>query len=223
MAENKQENSDVPQVHAKNGSTSVGSINIGGNVGGDIHIGNTINNYYTSDGEKREIRTGWFYGHRYGDLETFTGRTDEIKLLDAWLANKTENLLIFNAFGGFGKSALTWHWLNNHVDKTIWSTAIWWSFYEKESGFDSFLAEALTHLGIETKERSSRQQVNDLLDVMQKTGLLIVLDGFERLLRQYGRMDAALQEDDEDAEIDPSQRDCTYQSAETFLRGLSTS
>ncbi len=163
----------------------------------------------------------WFFGHRYGDLESFTGRADELKLLDEWLVNKTESLLIFNAFGGFGKSALTWHWLNNHVDKTIWSTAIWWSFYEKESGFDSFLAEALTHLGIETKERSSRQQVNDLLDVMQKTGLLIVLDGFERLLRQYGRMDAALQEDDEDAEIDPSQRDCTSQSAETFLRGLS--
>jgi tetratricopeptide (TPR) repeat protein len=163
----------------------------------------------------------WFFGHRYGDLESFTGRVDELKLLDEWLANETESLLIFNAFGGFGKSALTWHWLNNHVDKTIWSTAIWWSFYEKESGFDSFLAEALTHLGIETKERSSRQQVNDLLDVMQSTGLLIVLDGFERLLRQYGRMDAALQEDDEDAEIDPSQRDCTSQSAETFLRGLS--
>ncbi len=164
---------------------------------------------------------GWFFGHRYGDLESFTGRADELKLLDEWLANKTESLLIFNAFGGFGKSALTWHWLNNHVEKNIWSIAIWWSFYEKESGFDSFLSEALTHLGIETKERSSRQQVNDLLDVMQNTGLLIVLDGFERLLRQYGRMDAALQEDDEDAEVDPSQRDCTSQSAETFLRGLS--
>jgi len=221
MAKKKQENSNASQVNASNGSTSVGNINVGGNVGGDINIGNTIIHYHTADGEKREMRTGWFYGHRYGDLESFTGRVDELKLLDDWLANKTESLLIFNAFGGFGKSALTWHWLNNHVDKTLWSTAIWWSFYEKESGFDSFLSEALTHLGIETKDRSSRQQVNDLLDVMQQTGLLIVLDGFERLLRQYGRMDAALQEDDEDAEIDPSQRDCTYQSAETFLRGLS--
>lgn len=200
-----------------------GDIHVGGSVTGDhIVVGsNNVIHYHAANGEKREMQTGWFFGHRYGDLDSFTGRTDELKLLDDWLANKTESLLIFNAFGGFGKSALTWHWLNNHVDKTIWSTAIWWSFYEKESGFDSFLAEALTHLGIETKERSSRQQVNDLLDVMQKTGLLIVLDGFERLLRQYGRMDAALQEDDEDAEIDPSQRDCTSQSAETFLRGLS--
>jgi len=198
--------------------------------GGDIHVGGSVagnniiighNNTIIIDGKPVAFRTGWFYGHRYGDLAAFTGRADELKTLDDWLANDTDNLLLITAFGGFGKSALTWQWFNNHVDKTIWSTAIWWSFYEKESGFDSFLAEALTHLGIETKERSSRQQVNDLLDVMEKTGLLIVIDGFERLLRQYGRMDAALQGDDEDAEIDPSQRDCTYQSAETFLRGLS--
>lgn len=142
-------------------------------------------------------------------------------MLDEWLDDKKESLFIINAFGGFGKSALTWQWFNNNVDKAKWQTAIWWSFYEKESGFDSFLAEALTHLGMETKERSARQQVNDLLDAMQKTNILIVLDGFERLLRQYSRMDAALQDDEEDAEIDPSQRDCTSQTAEVFLRGLS--
>lgn len=199
-----------------------GSINVGGNVEKSVLIsGNNNVVYYYADGEKRELRTGWFFGHRYGDLAAFTGRADELKMLDEWLANKKESLLIINAFGGFGKSALTWHWLNNNVDKGTWQTAIWWSFYEKESGFDSFLAETLTHLGIETKERSARQQVNDLLDAMQKTNILIVMDGFERLLRQYARMDAALQDDEEDAEIDPSQRDCTSQTAEVFLRGLS--
>ncbi len=199
-----------------------GNINVGGNVENSVVISGSNNVvYYYADGEKREMRTGWFFGHRYGDLAAFTGRADELKMLNEWLANKTESLLIVNAFGGFGKSALTWHWLNNNVDKAAWQTAIWWSFYEKESGFDSFLAEALTHLGMETKERSARQQVNDLLDAMQKTNILIVMDGFERLLRQYARMDAALQDDNEDAEIDPSQRDCTSQSAEVFLRGLS--
>jgi len=199
-----------------------GSINVGGNVEKSVLIsGNNNVVYYYADGEKRELRTGWFFGHRYGDLAAFTGRADELKMLDEWLANKKESLLIINAFGGFGKSALTWHWLNNNVDKGTWQTAIWWSFYEKKSGFDSFLAEALTHLGMETKERSARQQVNDLLDAMQKTNILIVMDGFERLLRQYAKMDAALQDDEEDKEIDPSQRDCTSQSAEVFLRGLS--
>jgi tetratricopeptide (TPR) repeat protein len=73
---------------------------------------------------------------------------------------------------------------------------------------------------VEVKE-SARQQVNDLLEAMRGTNILIVLDGFERLLRQYGRMDAALQSDDEDADIDPSQRDCSSPLTETFLRGLS--
>ena len=108
----------------------------------------------------------WFYGHRYGDLATFTGRAAELKMLDEWLANDRDNLLVITAFGGFGKSALTWQWFNNNVDREKWHTAIWWSFYEKELGFESFLTEALTHLDIETKERSSRQQVNDLLDAM---------------------------------------------------------
>jgi len=57
---------------------------------------------------------------------------------------------------------------------------------------------------------------------MRGTNILIVLDGFERLLRQYRpRVDAALKGDDEDADIDPSQRDCSSPLTETFLRGLS--
>ncbi|MBE7434314.1 MAG: tetratricopeptide repeat protein [Anaerolineales bacterium] len=165
-------------------------------------------------------RPGWFFGHRYGDLENFTGREAEMQMLDEWLGNDKENLLVLRALGGFGKSALTWQWFNNRVDKAKWQTAIWWSFYEKESGFESFLAETLAHLGVEVKA-SARLQVNDLLEAMRGTNILIVLDGFERLLRQYGRMDAALQSDDEDADIDPSQRDCSSPLTETFLRGLS--
>jgi len=162
----------------------------------------------------------WFFGHRYGDIENFTGRVAELKMLDEWLSNDKDNLLILRALGGFGKSILTWQWFNNNVDKTKWQTAVWWSFYEKESGFESFLSETLKHLGVEVKE-SARQQVNDLLEALRGTNILIVLDGFERLLRQYGKMDAALQSDDEDADIDPSQRDCSSPLAETFLRGLS--
>ncbi len=197
-----------------------GSVQVGGNVDNVIIGNNNVIHYYVADGEKREMRTGWFYGHRYGDLENFTGRAAEMTMLDEWLANDHDNLLVLTAFGGFGKSALTWQWFNNRVDKAKWRTAVWWSFYEKESGFESFLAETLNHLGVEAKA-SARQQLNDLLEALRATNILIVLDGFERLLRQYGRMDAALQSDDEDADIDPSQRDCSSPLTETFLRGLS--
>ncbi len=198
-----------------------GSVRIGGNVEKSVVVtgdGNVIH-YYAADGEKREMRTGWFYGHRYGDLATFTGRDTELKMLNEWLGDDKDNLFMLRALGGFGKSALAWTWFNR-VDRAQWQTAVWWSFYEKESGFESFLAETLNHLGVEVKA-SARSQLNDLLEAMRGTNILIVLDGFERLLRQYGRMDAALQPDDEDADIDPSQRDCSSPLTETFLRGLS--
>ncbi len=219
MADEKPKSSEGPQVQADHESTSVGSLNVGGNVDGDINIGNTIIHYHAANGEKREMRTGWFFGHRYGDLDSFTGRAAELDMLNAWLNKDKDNLLMLRALGGFGKSALAWTWFNR-VNREQWQTAVWWSFYEKESGFESFLSEALKHLGVEVKE-SARQQVNDLLEAMRGTNILIVLDGFERLLRQYGRMDAALQSDDEDADIDPSQRDCSSPLTETFLRGLS--
>ncbi len=196
-------------------------LNIGRDVNADnVIIGNNnVIHYYAADGEKRELRTGWFFGHRYGDLDTFTGRAVEMDMLNTWLNNDKDNLLMIRALGGFGKSALAWKWFNR-VDREKWQTAVWWSFYEKESGFESFLSETLIHLGMEVKQ-SARQQVNDLLEALHETNILIVLDGFERLLRQYSRMDAALQSDDEDADIDPSQRDCSSPLTETFLRGLS--
>jgi tetratricopeptide (TPR) repeat protein len=213
MAEKRKPKSSVQPTNA--------DINVRGNVEKSVLIdgNNNVVHYYAANGEKREMRTGWFFGHRYGDLDSFTGRAAEMDMLNAWLNNDKDNLLMLRALGGFGKSALAWTWFNR-VDREQWQTAVWWSFYEKESGFESFLAETLKHLGVEVKE-SARQQVNDLLEAMRGTNILIVLDGFERLLRQYGRMDAALQSDDEDADIDPSQRDCSSPLTETFLRGLS--
>ena len=90
-------------------------------------------------GNLKPATSNWFYGHRYGDLATFTGRADELKMLSDWLDNDKENLLIIRALGGFGKSALTWQWFNNKVDREKWHTAIWWSFYEKDLALRVFL------------------------------------------------------------------------------------
>ena len=172
------------------------------------------------------LHTGWFFSHHYGDLESFTGRDEERKMLTEWLNNKTGKLLLIRALGGFGKSSLTWEWLNNDVDAEKWKTVIWWSFYEKEAGFDNFLGETLKHLNLETENRSSRQKVNDLLNAMQLTNILIVLDGFERLLRQYANegMNAIYQGgvEKEIEDIDPSQRDSASIDVDNFLRGLSS-
>jgi hypothetical protein len=173
---------------------------------------------------ERKLKRGWFFGHQYGDIE-FTGRDEERIMLRNWLSDNKDNLLILRALGGFGKTSLAWEWLNNDVDRQKWHTAIWWSFYEKESGFDNFLDFTLSNLGIDIKEKSSRQKINDLLEVMQQTNILIVMDGFERLLRQYAGMDAIYKNGIEDEEeinnLDPSQRDCLSFDVENFLKGLS--
>ena len=77
-------------------------------------------------------------------------------MLSGWLAgggplraNDGEHpLLLLRALGGFGKSALAWHWLHHDVDAARWPRAVWWSFYEGDNQFDSFLRETLTYLGV---------------------------------------------------------------------------
>jgi hypothetical protein len=85
-----------------------------------------------------KLNTGWFFGHRYGDIKAFTGRADELKMLSNWLDDDKDNLLVLRALGGFGKTALTWQWFNNNVDREKWHTAIWWSFYEKNRALRVF-------------------------------------------------------------------------------------
>ena len=61
---------------------------------------------------KSETSQDWHLAHPYPMPPNFTGRAAERKLRTDWLKNDTENrLLILRALGGFGKSALAWHWL----------------------------------------------------------------------------------------------------------------
>ena len=54
----------------------------------------------------------WFLAHPYAMPPHFTGRQSERQMLTQWLTADTKHpLLVIRALGGFGKSALTWHWL----------------------------------------------------------------------------------------------------------------
>ena len=83
MADKKPKSSEVSHVQADHGSTSVGSLNVGGNVGGDINIGNTsvvnqiTNNYYQQIVEKnteKHEQDFWELKHPYPMHRNFTGR-----------------------------------------------------------------------------------------------------------------------------------------------------
>ena len=161
----------------------------------------------------------WNLKHPYPMSPNFTGRLGERKMLVDWLENDGKHpLFILRALGGFGKSALAWHWLTHDVNAKSWSKVIWWSFYEGDSSFENFIRETLEYLKVEVPP-GQRQQVDTLLEAMGAQNILLIMDGFERALRLYVNMNAAYQ-GDEEQKIEDAQRDCVNINAEIFLRNL---
>ncbi|HXA15378.1 MAG TPA: TIR domain-containing protein [Thermoanaerobaculia bacterium] len=167
----------------------------------------------------------WFLVHPYAMPPNFTGRVAERAMLTDWLArDATHPLLVLRALGGFGKSALTWHWLLHDVDPARWPRVVWWSFYESDASFESFVATALHYLSsrrIDTASMPSRAQLEMLLRLLRSAGILLILDGFERGLRAFGGLNAAYQ-GDETLNIDAGERDCLSRMAEVFLRNVAS-
>jgi len=173
----------------------------------------------------------WCLAHPYGMPANFTGRAAERALLSAWLeTDAVHPLLVLRALGGFGKSALAWHWLLHDVDAARWPRVVWWSFYD-EPTFEEFLRQTLEYLGITPLPPGPRQQADALLRLLQQPGTLLILDGFERALRAYGTLDAAyLGDEPPDPEHEThttehaprtTQQDCLSPTADHFLRAVS--
>ena len=167
----------------------------------------------------------WFLAHPYGMPPNFTGRRAERNMLAGWLnSDRDHPLLIIRALGGFGKSALTWHWLTHDVDAKQFPAVVFWSFYEGDASFENFLKDTLKYLGVPNAEQlNPRQQTEILLNLLQQPGLLLILDGFERVLRAYSNMGAAYQGDELQIDRDDSQdkgRDCVNIFADAFLQGI---
>ncbi|MEH1828915.1 MAG: toll/interleukin-1 receptor domain-containing protein [Nostoc sp.] len=167
----------------------------------------------------------WFIPHPYPMPPNFTGREVERQMLSQWLEHdRVHSLFILQALGGFGKSALSWYWLLRDVKREHWQRVVWWSFYETDAGFDSFLQKTLKYLSSDISDKGSipvREQVDRLLNYLCQSRFLLILDGFERLLRVYGNMSAAYQ-GDEDGHIDnrDNARDCVNPMVEYFLNSL---
>src|SRR5215208_4589190 len=200
MAEKQPENSEGSQNQPTYPSTNA-EIGVDGNVGGNLTVGNNnvINNYFPvieKNTEKHEPDF-WALKHPYPMPPNFTGRIAERALLTHWLKEDSENhLLILRALGGFGKSALAWHWLTHDVDIREYPKDLWWSFYEGDASFEHFIEETLKYLKLEIPQ-GGRPQVDELLKAMGSQKILLIMDGFERVLRLYANMNAAYQSDEE--------------------------
>jgi hypothetical protein len=151
-----------------------------------------------------------FIAHPYTLLQThrLVGRQPELNLLTDWVTRRQEQIywariLSIVAIGGLGKSALTWKWFNDIAPQEMKPLAgrMWWSFYESDATFENFVTRALTYVTRrpldEVKQIPSPEREAQLLAVLDREPFLIVLDGLERILIAYARMDAAHLADDD--------------------------
>jgi tetratricopeptide (TPR) repeat protein len=161
----------------------------------------------------------YFLGHH------FFGRQAEVRQLDDW-ARSSSPMMVIDAIGGAGKSALAWHWLHQHADAILPTLEgrMWWSFYESEGTMGKFLPKFLAYATGEPlksfTEMPRFEQEQRALAVLEQKQILLVLDGVERLLQAYHRHDAA-QMKDETARADD--RACTDARDGAFLRILTLS
>jgi hypothetical protein len=151
-----------------------------------------------------------YIAHPYTLLQTqrLIGRQVELNLLTDWVTKRQKeiywaHILNIVAIGGMGKSALTWTWFNDIAPQEMKPLAgrMWWSFYESDASFENFVSRALAY--VTRRSREEVQQISppereaQLLAVLDREPFLLVLDGLERILLAYARMDAARLADDD--------------------------
>ncbi|HEV2581090.1 MAG TPA: DUF4062 domain-containing protein, partial [Ktedonobacteraceae bacterium] len=151
-----------------------------------------------------------YIAHPYTLLQTpnLIGRQGALNLLTDWVAKPGSvlyqaRILSVVAIGGMGKSALTWKWFQDISPNEMHPLAgrLWWSFYESDASFDNFVMRALAYASHRIQEEIQKltppEREAQLLSILDREPFLLVLDGLERLLIAYARMDAARLLDDD--------------------------
>jgi tetratricopeptide (TPR) repeat protein len=144
-----------------------------------------------------------YTAHPYTLLQVrgLIGRKEEMETLTDWVTGNAQfaAIRIFNivAIGGMGKSALAWAWFNRVAPQEMTPLAgrIWWSFYESDATFENFVTRTLAYVSRRTLDDVKQRPLSDredlLLRILDQEPFLIVLDGLERILTAYARLDAA--------------------------------
>jgi transcriptional regulator with XRE-family HTH domain/tetratricopeptide (TPR) repeat protein len=152
-----------------------------------------------------------YVAHPYVLLQTkrLIGRQAELEMLNAWVGGRLQleadaPLLALIGIGGMGKSALTWTWFTSIAPNVMPKIVgrMWWSFYERDAGFEQFVIRALAYVSHELPENIRRElapneREDQLLRSLDREPFLLVLDGLERILLAYAGADAALLRDEE--------------------------
>jgi len=191
------------------------------------------------------------FAHPYPLQKHFTGRLAYRKLLTKWLTGDDCPIFSLTAIGGTGKSALAWAWVQRDVlgnplpgavptggvgsqpahpeadacrlpEASLPEGILWWSFYERESAFSSFLVAAITYTSAgqvnPADTPSDYDKAKKLLQLLQERRFLLVLDGFERQLRAYTSPHAPYQGDAVTEDARGDFRSCPDPNLARFLQ-----
>jgi hypothetical protein len=147
---------------------------------------------------------------RYLGSHEFVGRAAELNTLDDWCAAADQHpTLLFVAIGGSGKSMVTWTWLTSRAmhARSDWAGRFWFSFYERGATMSRFCGEALAYMTGQPVKAFRKEKIRTLMSrliaQLEARPWLIVLDGLERILVAYHRIDAAqMRDEDVDAAQD---------------------
>jgi hypothetical protein len=128
----------------------------------------------------------------------FVGRKAQLDVLNDWAsAADPHPVLLFDAIGGSGKSMLTWEWITHYASQVRgdWAGRFWYSFYERGAIMTDFCSHALAYFLSKPLDQFKKMKTVELRELLihhlQTSPWLIVLDGIERVLVAYHRIDAA--------------------------------
>ena len=160
-------------------------------------------------GTKRTIPTppAFYANPDYIGRNTFIGRAAQLQILSDWAKpSDPTSVLLFEAIGGNGKSMLTWQWAKDErglYATTVrdWAGRFWYSFYEKGAIMRGFCQHALAYMMGKPRETFEKWPMadlrKDLLAQLHQRPWLLILDGLERVLVAYHRIDASEVRDEE--------------------------
>ena len=171
---------------------------------------------------------------RYLGTHRFVGRAAELNTLDDWCAAADPHpMLLYEAIGGSGKSMVTWTWLNARATaaRDDWAGRFWFSFYEGGASMAQFCRAALAYMTGTPVENygkaTTRTLMPQLIAALEQRPWLIVMDGLERILVAYHRLDAPQMRDEDvaaarDQIADRDPRAAINPEDEDLLRLLTT-
>lgn len=168
------------------------------------------------------------YCPAYPMHENFTGRKQEREMLTNWLRKDSHPMLALIAMGGMGKTALSWYWLTEDIKRSDEQPRkiLWWSFYDGEASFDRFLRKAVEYFSDDEVDwnnlASTKDKMEFLHEILSKNRYLLMLDGAERVLRNYCNLGSPYQGDEINEDAKGDFRSCIEPNCGMFLQWLTS-